>query len=222
MAKLLLAGATGLVGGHALALALADDRVRQVVAPTRRPLAAHRKLRNPIVDAGALPGDADWWAVDGVACALGTTRAAAGSAAAFRAIDYEYALAFARHARSAGATRFALTSAMGADARSRLLYPRTKGELEEAVRRLDFAALAILRPGFLGGARGEHRPVERLIGALLRVAAPVLPAQARISPAATVAALLVEAAIAGDPGTHVISAADIATAAERASGGRVS
>ena len=46
MTKLLLAGATGLVGGEALALSLADERVTQVVAPTRRPLPPHPKLLN--------------------------------------------------------------------------------------------------------------------------------------------------------------------------------
>jgi uncharacterized protein YbjT (DUF2867 family) len=209
MTRILLAGATGLVGSHALKLLLADERVTQVVAPTRRPLEPHAKLLNPIADSVNLPLDADWWAVDGALCALGTTRAQAGSAAAFRAIDYDYALAIATQVHRGGATRFALTSSLGANAHSRLLYPRTKGELEEAVRRLDFESLTIARPGFLGGHRDEIRPMERIMGAILRIAAPVLPAGARISPASRVAALLVEAAIGAAPGVHIITSADI-------------
>ena len=213
MTKLLLAGATGLVGGDALKLLLADERVTQIVAPTRRPLPPHPKLVNPITDSNHLPLDADWWAVDGAMCALGTTRAQAGSALAFRAIDHDYALAIARQVRKSGATRFALISSAGANARSRFLYTRTKGELEEAVSRLDFLSLTIIRPGFLGGDRSEHRPIERIMGRVLRIAAPILPASARISPASTVAALLVEAAVGGDPGRHLIDAANIAAAA---------
>jgi len=213
MTTLLLAGATGLVGGGALAEALADARVSRLVAPTRRPLPPHPKLLNPIVDSASLPRDAAWWQVDGAICALGTTRALAGSAAAFRAIDLDFALAIATLVRAGGATRFALTSSLGADPRSRLLYPRTKGELEDAVRRLDFAALTIVRPGFLGGQRDELRVFERITGTILRVAAPLLPAGARISPAATVAALLVEAAIGAGAGTHVVTSRDIALAA---------
>jgi uncharacterized protein YbjT (DUF2867 family) len=212
MTRILLSGATGLVGGTALTRMLGDERVTQVVAPTRRPLAPHAKLLNPIADSTNIPLDAAWWAVDGAICALGTTRAQAGSAAAFRAIDFDYALAIATAARSGGATRFALTSSLGANAQSRLLYPRTKGELENAVRRLNFESLTIVRPGFLGGPRREMRPVERAIGLILRIAAPILPASARISPAATVAALLVEAAIDGDAGQHIITSADIAAA----------
>jgi len=214
MTRILLAGATGMIGAMALRLLLTDDRVTQVIAPTRRALAPHPKLSNPLVDSTNLPIDAEWWAADGAICALGTTRAKAGSAAAFRAIDYDYALAIATRVRAGGASRFALTSSLGADARSRLLYPRTKGELEDAIDRLGFPSLTILRPGFLGGDRSEHRPMEAIVGALLRLAGPILPASARISPGATVAAMLVEAAIAGEPGRHVIGAGAIARTAE--------
>src|SRR5690606_33732251 len=59
--KLLIAGATGLVGRHLLALALADPRITCVVAPARRPLQAHARLFAPQVDFDRMPGDADWW-----------------------------------------------------------------------------------------------------------------------------------------------------------------
>lgn len=217
MAKVLLAGATGMVGAAALALLLADQRVEEVVAPTRRPVPPHVKLRNPIMTSDDLQPDARWWAVDGAICALGTTRANAGSAAAYRAIDHDYALAIAKQVHEGGATRFALTSSMGADARSRFVYPRTKGELEDAIAHLGFRSLTLVRPGFLGGEREEHRPLETVLGSLLRIAGPVLPASARISPASTVAALLVEAALDGRVGRHVVTSKMIALAA----GGRV-
>jgi uncharacterized protein YbjT (DUF2867 family) len=210
MTKILLAGATGLVGSHALTLLLADDRVSQLVAPTRRPLPPHPKLVNPLTDSASLPSDAPWWAVDGGICAIGTTRAKAGSAAAFRAIDRDYVLAIARHARTAGARRFAHTSSMGANPRAPLFYSRTKGEAEAEISRLGFPSLTIVRPGLLGGNRNEHRPMEQAMERLLRIAAPILPPVARISPAITVAHLLVEAALTGPDGTRIISSGDIA------------
>jgi uncharacterized protein YbjT (DUF2867 family) len=213
MTKLLLAGATGLVGSEALALSLANERVTKVIAPTRRPLTPHPKLLNPIVEAGSLPLTADWWAVDGGVCAIGTTRAKTPSPAAYRAIDFDYALAIATRIREGGARRFALTSSMGANARSQFLYSRTKGELEDAVTRLGFPSLTIVRPGFIGGERKEHRPMEHILGEVLRLADPILPPMARISPARTIAAFLVEAAIGGTIGSHRVSAADIARAA---------
>src|SRR3546814_16958477 len=44
MTTLLIAGATGLVGGHALKLALADERVDHVIALTRRPRTEERRV----------------------------------------------------------------------------------------------------------------------------------------------------------------------------------
>lgn len=215
MTTILLAGATGLVGSAALSLLLADDRVMRIVAPTRRALPPHAKLLNPLTTIEDLPRDAEWWAADGAICALGTTRAKTPDPAAYRVIDHDYPLAVAGLVRAAGASRFALTSSAGASARSPFTYTRLKGELEDAITRLDFPSLTIARPGFLGGMRGEHRAMENGVGAFLRFAAPILPARARISPASTVAALLVEAAISGNPGRHLITAADIARAAPR-------
>jgi uncharacterized protein YbjT (DUF2867 family) len=220
MTKILLAGGTGLVGAATLTLLLADQRVEQVVAPTRRPISPHVKLLNPIMTTEDLQPEAAWWTVDGAISALGTTRANAGSAAAYRAIDYDYALAIAKQVHKGGATHFALTSSMGANARSHFVYPSTKGQLEDAIGHLGFRSLTLVRPGFLGGKRDEHRALETVLGSLLQTIEPILPAGARISPAATVAALLVEAALNGTTGRHVVTSRMIALAARGRDGMR--
>lgn len=206
MTRLLVVGATGLVGRTVLAKALSDARIDSVIAPTRRELPVHAKLLNPVVDFARLPAEADWWAVDGVVCALGTTRAKAGSDAAFRTIDHDYPLAVAQLARRHGAARFALNSSMGANARSPLLYPRTKGEIEQSLRALAFPSLTIVRPGLIGGERNEFRAAERVAAIVLGVIGPLLPRRYRISPAPAIADALLEAAIVGKPGCHVIEA----------------
>lgn len=206
MTRLLLAGATGLVGEAALRRALASPRVQQVVAPTRRPLAAHPKLLNPVLDFDALPADAEWWRVDAVACALGTTIRDAGSREAFRRVDHDYPLAIARHAHAHGAAAFALVSAMGADAGSRVFYSRTKGEVEDALAGIGFASLTLLRPGLLGGERRQHRRGERIALRVLGALDAVLPRRYRIVPADRVADALLQAALDAPPGHHVIPA----------------
>jgi len=210
MTTILMAGATGLVGRIALAKALEDSRVTKVVAPTRRALPLHPKLVNPLVDYEALPPDAAWWRCDAVICALGTTRAKAGSAEAFHRIDHDYPLMVARHARAQGANALALVSAIGADAGSRLLYNRTKGEVEASIGALAYRSYTIVRPGLIGGQRDEFRPMERVSDAILTVLGPVLPRQWRISPAENIAAALTEAALAARPGRHIVSAAELA------------
>ena len=206
MSSILLVGATGLVGQHVLARALDDGRIGRVVAPTRRPLPSHAKLLNPLIDFASLPEAADWWSVDGAICALGTTRAKAGSVQAVRTVDHDYPLAVARLVRSRGAACFALTSAMAADAGSRFLYMRTKGELEEHLKDLHFPSLTLVRPGLIGGQRAEARATERIATAILGTLAPLLPRRLRISPVGRIAQVLTDAAVEGAPGCHVIEA----------------
>lgn len=204
--RLLLLGASGLVGGAVLRQALGDRRVAGVVAPTRRPLPSAARLENPIVDFDRLPADAPWWAADGVISTLGTTIRKAGSQAAFRRVDHDYIVSVARLGRAHGARAFALTSAMGADATSRIFYSRVKGETERAVEACGYPSLTIVRPGVIGGHREESRPVELVAMHALRVLAPLLPRRFRISPAEHIARALLDAAVAADPGRHTIAA----------------
>lgn len=206
VSTVLIAGATGLVGRSVLALAGVDPRVSRVVAPTRRPLPSSAKLENPLVDFERLPLDAPWWRVDAAISTLGTTIRAAGSQAAFRRVDHDYILAVATQARAHGAQVFALTSAMGANPRSRIFYNRVKGETEADVTACGFPSLAIIRPGVIGGDRSESRPAEYAAIRLLGVIGPVLPRKLRLSPVEHIARALLEAALAPTPGIRVIEA----------------
>ena len=211
MTTLLLAGATGLVGQAVLRQSLADARISQVIAPTRRTLPMHPRLLNPLVDFSALPEDAPWWRVDAVICALGTTIRAAGSQAAFRTVDHDYPLAVARLARRQGAPTYVLTSAMGAHAQSRVFYSRTKGELERDLQAMDFPSLTFVRPGLLGGKRELRRPLEHLGIKVLAAIGPLLPRRYRVVPADSVAAALLQAALEAAAGLRIIESEAIVT-----------
>jgi uncharacterized protein YbjT (DUF2867 family) len=152
---LMVVGATGVVGSQVLAAALVDSRFAKVIAPTRRPLPSHDKLLNPVVDFTQLPTDAPWWRVDAVICALGTTIKAAGSQAAFAAVDRELPIRIARLAKQAGATRFALNSALGASQTGNF-YLRTKAEAETGIRAIGYPYFTIVRPSLID-ARRKHR-----------------------------------------------------------------
>lgn len=173
--RLLLVGATGAVGSAVLGQALADERVAEVVALTRRPLAMASKLVNVVVDFESLPEHAPWWAVDAVVCALGTTRRVAGSKEKFAAIDRDLPLRIAQLAQAAGAERFALNSSLGADAGSSNFYLRTKGETEDAIGRLGYPGYTIVRPALIDIHRAESRRAEAVGLALLRILRPLIP-----------------------------------------------
>ncbi len=208
--RVLLAGATGLVGSQVLRRLLADARCTAVVAPGRRPPALQDpRLSSPVLDFDQLSLEAPWWNVDAAICALGSTLKQAGSRQAFQRIDHGYPLAIARVVRAHGCTVFALNSAMGANPRSPFFYNRVKGELERDLRALEFASLALVRPGLIGGERAEPRPGEQAAARVLGALAPVLPRAWRINPAGRIADALVEAALAPWPGVRVIGSAQL-------------
>lgn len=208
--KLMLVGATGLVGSHVLRLALAENRVSQVIAPVRRALPAHPRLLAPVVDFEALPEEPSWWAADAVICALGTTLRTAGSQEAFYRVDHDYPLTIARRAREHGTMTYVLNSAIGADNGSRFFYNRVKGETERDLATLGFRSLTYVRPGLIGGDRQEFRAGERLATIVLHLIGPALPRQWRINPAERIAAALIDAAVVGNPGVHVVASAELA------------
>jgi uncharacterized protein YbjT (DUF2867 family) len=212
MRRLLILGATGLVGQQVLAQALSDPSVVQIVAPTRRTLAPHPKLLNPTVDFKALP-QADWWATDAVVCCLGTTLKLAGSPAAFREVDHDHVLAAARLARAAGAPTFALNSSLGASAGSGNLYLRTKGETEDDLAALGFTSLTLVRPSLLdGGPRPDARPGEAVGLWLSRLARPLIPARYRAVRTEAVARALLQAVRQAKPGRYFVENTDISEA----------
>ena len=208
--RVLLAGATGLVGAQVLQRLLVEPRCSGVIAPTRRALAqADAKLLNPVLDFAGLATVAQGWQVDAVICALGSTMKQAGSRQAFRQIDHGYPLAIARAVRANGCEVFALNSAAGANPRSLVFYSRVKGELEQDLRALGFASLTLVRPGLIGGERAERRGGEHLASVMLGALAPVLPRAWRINPATRIADALVQAALDPQPGVRVVGSAEL-------------
>lgn len=192
--KVLLAGATGLVGGLLLQALLADPTVSEVHALSRRPLKiSHPKLKVHLVDFSRLPALPQ---ADEVYLALGTTIKVAGSQAAFRAVDLDANLAVARAAVAAGARRVGLVSAAGASAQSSAFYNRVKGELEDALKELDLSALVIARPSLLldyrGGLQQPPRLGEMIAIPIAKLLLPLLPGAYRPVHARAVAQALVK------------------------------
>jgi uncharacterized protein YbjT (DUF2867 family) len=154
--KIVLAGASGLVGNRFLAAA--DAEGHDVVLVGRRALEnSDREIITDFVDPPTLP------AADAAVCTLGTTMARAGSRDAFYAVDHDAVLCFARAAIAAAIPRFLVVTAVGANARAAVYYSRVKGEVERDLEALAFQRLDIAQPGLLLGPRSERRPVETML-----------------------------------------------------------
>jgi uncharacterized protein YbjT (DUF2867 family) len=201
--KVLILGATGLVGRDALAQVLARPAVTQVIAPTRKPLPKQDKLINPVTPMlELLLPEVTGWGPDAAICATGTTIKKAGSKEAFRSVDHDLPLSFARLAHQASTQNFALVSAIGASADSSFFYAKVKGELERDVREVGFWSLTILRPSMIEGERDEVRFAENLVLKLSHFLAPILPKRFHVNPALKIAQVLVDVVVAGEPGCH--------------------
>ena len=154
--KILLAGATGLVGNQVLSLGL--DQGHEVTTVGRRPTGhASSEIVSSFTELPYLPP------ADVAICALGTTIRQAGSKEAFRAVDHDAVMSFASAAKIAGIEHFLVVTAVGANADASVFYSRVKGEAEQALEKLGFKRLDIIRPGLLLGDRQQNRPVETLL-----------------------------------------------------------
>jgi len=175
-----LVGATGLIGQRLIAISSAGDDVRIVgIARREAPLPKGARVELFVADAAKWGEVLEAVRPRALICALGTTWKKAGrDEAAFRAVDHDLVVATAQAAVAAGIPNMVLITAAGANPSTKNLYLRVKGETEQAVSRIGFKRLDILRPGLLRGERsGDLRPLEALAQFASPVIDPLLPAK---------------------------------------------
>lgn len=161
----ILIGATGLVGNHLLRAILADTSIDKLIVLGRRSVnIKNEKLKEYIIDFDNMDSYKDLVKGDVLFSCLGTTIKKAGSKDAQWKIDYTYQYEVAEAARNNGVESMYLVSSSGANARSKIFYSRMKGELEEAIRKLDFPNYVIFQPSILVGEREEVRAGEKIGG----------------------------------------------------------
>jgi uncharacterized protein YbjT (DUF2867 family) len=162
-ARLVIVGATGMVGGYALRYALDHPAVGAVTAIGRRLLGiAHPKLKqvlhqdfadcSPLAD--ALSGQ------DAAVFCLGAyTRAVSDTE--LRKVTVDYTIAFARVLRAASpAAAFSFLSGSGADptGRSLLAFARYKGEAEKTLLAAGFSRAYVFRPAYIYPEEPRQEP----------------------------------------------------------------
>lgn len=205
--KVLILGASGLVGNKLLEQALNNPQISQVIAPTRKALKSHPKLISPLINFDELAklANEDWWQVDAIICALGTTIKKAKSKEAFYKIDHDYPFEAARIAKNKGVEVFVLNSAAGANAQSNVFYNKVKGQIEDDLKKLNFKSLTIARPGLIGGDREESRPLEFFAKKMTTILHPILPKKFHLNPPENIAREMLKAAIEKKAGLHILS-----------------
>jgi uncharacterized protein YbjT (DUF2867 family) len=161
--RLVIVGATGMVGGYALRYALDHPAVGSVTAIGRRKLGiSHPKLTEVLhrdfADCSRLA--ATLASQDAAVFCLGAYTGAV-SDAELRTITVEYPVEFARVLRSSSpGAAFSFLSGSGADptGRSRMSFARYKGQAENALLAAGFPHVCIFRPAYIYPVEPRKEP----------------------------------------------------------------
>ena len=214
MKTAIIIGATGLVGGTLVEQILDNPAYSKVVLLLRKPLnISHSKLVQEIIDFDK--PDASKIMGDDLFCAMGTTLAKAGSKEKQYKIDCTYPHEIGKIAKANGVKRYILVSSIGADFGSSTFYLRTKGDLEQKIKSLNFQNFVSLRPSFLLGDRKEFRLGEKIGIIIAKVLSPLMLGglkKYRGIEASTVAKSMQILANQGLTGVHFMESDEIAVA----------
>lgn len=166
----LIVGATGLVGGHLVNKLLHSKAYEKVISISRSSLNLNNeKLEEILMSLDQLEELKLDTKIDVIFCCLGTTIKKAGSKENFRKVDFDYVIAAAALGLKHNAHQFSVVSAVGADASSSFFYNRVKGDVEEALKNMEYKSLHIYRPSILGGDREEFRFGEKVASWFMRI-----------------------------------------------------
>jgi uncharacterized protein YbjT (DUF2867 family) len=173
--KVAVTGGTGLIGNEILKALSADDKIDEIISIARREGSAIPKVKWIQADLdskydlkSAVSG------CEAALCALGTTMKKAGSKDAFKKVDLDYVVNFARASKEAGIDVFGVVSAIGSDPSSSVFYNKVKGMMESELKSIGFQHLVLAQPSILLGNRTENRLGERIGIAVMSALAPIM------------------------------------------------
>lgn len=163
MKKAIVIGSTGMVGTQLIDLLINSNEYSEIVSLVRRPSGiTHPKLSEHPVDFDKIETWTRFVKGDVLFSCMGTTIAQAKTKENQYKIDYTYQYNVAETASTNGVQTYVLISSAGANPKSTVFYSKMKGQLDEAVLKLPFKNIIILRPDQLYGNRTEKRLGEKV------------------------------------------------------------
>jgi len=203
-------GASGLVGQQLVAQLLAQPEFQKVRSFVRRPSGMnHPKLEEKIIDFDQPESWKHLVKGDVLFSTLGTTIKTAKTKENQYSVDFTYQYEFARAAAGNDVETYVLVSSMGADPESSVFYSRIKGELEEAVAKLNFRKCIIVRPSILDGDRKEKRAGEKIGLVISRFLTRYILKRYRPTPVDVLAAKMISLSIDQKTGLRMVEGLEI-------------
>ena len=154
-------GATGLTGSILTQLLLEDKNYKKIKLFSRSTVGfEHEKLEEHLVDVINLDTSQKCFTGDDVFCCIGTTADKTPNKELYKRIDYGIPVNAAKLCKVNKIDTFIVISALGANSTSSIFYNRTKGEMEDAILKINIVKTHILQPSLIGGSREEKRVGE--------------------------------------------------------------
>ena len=158
----IIIGETGATGTALLKQLIIDDIFKKIIVFTRNPIKiTSDKIEENLVDfnniekwSGLIKGDI-------IFSALGTTKKEAGGKDAQYLVDFTYQYNIARAGAENKVQKYLLVSSIGANSDSKFFYPKIKGKLEDAVKKLNFQNIHVLQPPVLIRQKDKIRSGEK-------------------------------------------------------------
>jgi uncharacterized protein YbjT (DUF2867 family) len=206
--KAIVAGATGLIGGHLLEILLEADIYDEVLILVRKKIDfTHPKLTQLVIDFDQIESHSASITGDAVFSCLGTTKSKTPDRKTYYRIDHDYPLRLAKMAKANGVKQFHLVSSIGANPNSGTFYIKLKGETERDISALNFYSSFMYEPSMLTGREYETRFGEVFFEELFKIVNHLLIGRwkkYRSVSGAAVARAMYEQSLKDEPGQWIV------------------
>ena len=185
-----LFGATGLIGSYLLEFLLKDSEIHLINVVGRNPFhLQHDKINNIVIDfedvssiSNSITGS------EAVFVSIGTTMSKVnGDKIMYKSVDFDIIFNIANACKQKNINQFIYVSSLGANPNSSNFYLRLKGEIDEAVAKLNLNSTYIFRPSILLGKRNESRPGEKIMQFVMPLLDFMIPSNSKAIKAEDVA-----------------------------------
>ena len=201
-----LFGATGLIGSYLLEFLLKDSDIHLINVVGRNPFhLQHDKINNTVIDfedvssiSNSITGS------EAVFVSIGTTMSKVnGDKIKYKSVDFDIIFNIANACKQKNINQFIYVSSLGANANSSNFYLRLKGEIDEAVAKLNLNSTSVFRPSVLLGKRNESRPGEKIMQFVMPLLDFMIPSNSKAIKAEDVAKSMLNTTKNYKTGLHI-------------------
>ena len=201
-----LFGASGLIGSYLLEFLLKDSDIHLINVVGRNPFhLQHDKINNIVIDfedvssiSNSITGS------EAVFVSIGTTMSKVnGDKIKYKSVDFDIIFNIANACKQKNINQFIYVSSLGANSSSSNFYLRLKGEIDEAVAKLNLNSTSVFRPSVLLGKRNESRPGEKIMQFVMPLLDFMIPSNSKAIKAEDVAKSMLNTTKNYKSGLHI-------------------